>query len=55
MHGWNDDIVDHRRGLDFAHKNQAELHLLKSGHTLNDQLPALSRLFDDLLQRALAA
>jgi alpha/beta superfamily hydrolase len=55
VHGWNDDIVDPRRGLDFARRHKAELHLLDSGHTLNDQLPALSLLFGDLLDRAQAA
>lgn len=52
VHGWKDEIVDHRRGLDFAQRHSAALHLLDSGHTLNDQLPALSLLFDDLLKRA---
>lgn len=54
VHGWHDDIVSYQRGLDFAKKNSAELHLLDSAHTLNDQLPALSLLFDDLLARVLA-
>ena len=52
VHGWSDDIVPPERGLRFAERHRAALHLLDSGHTLNDQLPALSLLFDDLLQRA---
>jgi alpha/beta superfamily hydrolase len=55
VHGWNDDVVDHRRGLDFADRHRAELHLLDSGHTLSDQLQALALLFGDLLDRARTA
>jgi alpha/beta superfamily hydrolase len=51
VHGWNDDIVPVERGIRFAQKNRATLHLLDSGHTLNDQLPMLSSLFADLLAR----
>ncbi|PPE72234.1 alpha/beta hydrolase [Solimonas fluminis] len=54
VHGWSDDIVPVERGLDFARRNRAELHLLDSGHTLNDQLETLALLFDDLLARAAA-
>lgn len=52
VHGWTDDIVPPERGIRFAQRHRAELHLLDSGHTLNDQLPTLSLLFDNLLQRA---
>lgn len=52
VHGWNDDIVPFERGLRFARSHRAELHLLDSDHTLNDRLPQLGRLFDDLLARA---
>ena len=55
VHGWNDDIVPVENGIRFARHNAAELHLLDSGHTLNDQLPMLALLFDDLLARTLAA
>lgn len=53
VHGWGDDIVPPERGIRFAQTHRAALHMLDSGHTLNDQLPALSLLFDDLLHRAL--
>ncbi len=53
VHGWDDDIVPVERGIRFARRHKAELHVLDSGHTLNDQLPALGRLFDDLLTRSL--
>jgi len=55
IHGWNDDIVPVDRGIRFAQLHRAELHLLDSGHTLNDQLPTLSLLFEDLLRRTLKA
>lgn len=55
VHGWNDDIVPVDRAQRFADRHRAELHLLHSGHTLNDQLPILSFLLDRLLQRALTS
>jgi pimeloyl-ACP methyl ester carboxylesterase len=55
VHGWDDDIVPVERGIDFARRHRAELHLLASGHTLNDQLDALALVFDDLLRRATPA
>ena len=51
VHGWHDDIVPVERATRFGQRNRAELHLLDSGHTLNDQLPALALLFEDLLRR----
>jgi alpha/beta superfamily hydrolase len=54
VHGWHDDIVPVERSLRFARTHRAALHLLDSDHGLNDQLPALDLLFDDLLRRALA-
>jgi hypothetical protein len=53
-HGWDDDIVPVDHAIRFARRHRAALHVLDSGHTLNDQLPALALLFDDLLQRAAA-
>jgi len=54
VHGWKDDVVPVERAIDFARRNGAALHVLDSGHTLNDQLPALALLFDDLLERVIA-
>lgn len=54
VHGWRDDIVPVDRALRFARPRQAALHLLDSGHTLNDRLPELSALFDRLLGDVLA-
>ena len=53
VHGWRDDIVPHERGRRFAARHKAALHLLDSGHTLNDCVPMLSLLMDDLLRRAM--
>lgn len=55
VHGWRDDIVPVERGQRFAARHRAALHVIDSGHTLNDQLPLLCTLFDDLLQRAMEA
>jgi hypothetical protein len=54
VHGWRDEIVPVERAWRFAQAHRAELHLLDSAHTLNDQLDALSLLFADLLRRAAA-
>lgn len=53
VHGWDDDIVPVQRAIDFARRNRAVLQVLPSGHTLNDQLAALARAFDDLLESVL--
>jgi alpha/beta superfamily hydrolase len=55
VHGWADDVVPVERGIAFARRHRAELQLLDSGHTLNEQLAALDLLFDRLLLRALEA
>ncbi len=55
VHGWQDDIVPVERGHRFAARHRSVLHLVDSGHTLNDQLPLLCLLFDDLLRRVLDA
>ncbi len=49
IHGRRDDIVPVERAERFAARNGAELHLLHSGHTLNDQLPVLGFLLDRML------
>lgn len=54
VHGWDDDIVPVERAIRLAWRNRARLHLLDSGHTLNNRLPALELVFVDLLRRARA-
>ena len=51
VHGWRDDIVPVDVGIRFARPRNAALHLLDSGHTLNDRLASLSQLFDEQLSR----
>jgi alpha/beta superfamily hydrolase len=51
VHGWHDDIVPVDRSLRFARPRAAALHVLDSGHTLNDRLDALVVLFQGLLER----
>ncbi len=55
VHGWDDEVVPVDRAQRFAQAHGSELHLLHSGHTLNDQLPALSFLLDRMLERVVAA
>jgi alpha/beta superfamily hydrolase len=55
VHGWQDDVVPVERGIRFAQAHRASLHVLDSGHSLNDQLEPLSQLFDQLLGRVLAS
>ena len=51
VHGWDDDIVPVDRAIRYARRHGVPLHLIDSGHTLNDRLPTLERLFGDLLDR----
>lgn len=53
VHGWHDDVVPVERSLRFAQRHRAELHLLDSEHTLNDQLEFLDPLFERFLRRCL--
>jgi alpha/beta superfamily hydrolase len=53
VHGWHDDIVPLEAAMRFCQPRSAELHILDSGHTLNDQLPAVGLLFADCLKRVL--
>lgn len=45
VHGWDDDIVPLDAAMRFCRPRKAALHILDSGHTLNDQLPMLGLLF----------
>jgi len=55
VHGWRDDIVPLEQAQRFAQRHRAALHVLDSEHTLNDQLPMLDLLLDQLLSAVLAA
>lgn len=54
VHGWRDDVVPVQNSIDFARETLSELHLLNSGHRLNDVLPAVGQLFELFMQRILA-
>jgi len=45
VHGWNDDVVPAAHSIRFAEKYKSELHLVNSGHRLDDQIPMLTCLF----------
>lgn len=51
VHGWDDDIVPVERAIRFATRHRAALHVLPSGHTLNDQLPMLGLLLEQILHQ----
>ena len=41
VHGWHDDIVPVENAIRWAREHAAALHLLNSGHRLEDQLDAI--------------
>ena len=41
VHGWHDDIVPADNSIRWAREHQAALHLLNSGHRLEDQIGAI--------------
>lgn len=41
VHGWLDDVVPVDNSVRWAHEHRAALHVLDSGHRLQDQLPAI--------------
>ncbi|MEM7054667.1 MAG: YqiA/YcfP family alpha/beta fold hydrolase [Pseudomonadota bacterium] len=49
IHGWNDDIIPWQNSMKFAEQHQAQLHLLKAGHRLENVLPVLAALLADFL------
>jgi predicted alpha/beta-hydrolase family hydrolase len=49
VHGWNDDIVPPDNVIRFSRRHGIELHLLPAGHTLNEKLHVVGRLFEDFL------
>lgn len=54
VHGWHDDIVPLAQAQRFAKRHSAALHILDSGHTLNEQLDLLGLLLDQQLSLVLA-
>ena len=50
VHGWHDDIVPVANSIRWAREQQAELHILNSGHRLEDQIPAILLLLRGFLR-----
>jgi alpha/beta superfamily hydrolase len=53
VHGWRDEIVPPENVLRFARQHGVELHLLEAGHTLNEKLEAVGKLFEAFLEDVL--
>jgi pimeloyl-ACP methyl ester carboxylesterase len=49
VHGWGDDIVPVDNSVRWARQHRAALHLLDSGHRLEDQIQTICRLLGDFL------
>ncbi|MCP1673245.1 pimeloyl-ACP methyl ester carboxylesterase [Natronocella acetinitrilica] len=50
IHGWGDELIPYHKAIAWSHRHGARLTLLPDGHTLNQQIPALERLFNGFLQ-----
>jgi len=49
VHGWHDDIVPVENGIRWAREHDAALHVLDSGHRLEDQIGAICVLLREFL------
>jgi pimeloyl-ACP methyl ester carboxylesterase len=49
VHGWHDDIVPVENSIRWAREHQAALHILNSGHRLEDQIEAICLLLREFL------
>lgn len=50
VHGWHDDIVPVDNSIRWAREHRATLHLLHSGHRLEDQIEMICLLLENLLK-----
>jgi alpha/beta superfamily hydrolase len=50
VHGWLDDIVPVDHSIRWAHEHRAALHVLDSGHRLQDQLTSICQYLRSFLQ-----
>jgi pimeloyl-ACP methyl ester carboxylesterase len=55
VHGWHDDIVPVANSIRWAGEHDAELHILNSGHRLEDQIPAILTLLRAFLRSLMAS
>jgi len=53
VHGWQDEVVPPDNAIRFARQHRAELHLLDAGHTLNEELDTVERIFEGFLRDVL--
>ena len=53
VHGWHDDVVPVENSLKYAQRHYTELHICDGDHRLNAQLPFITPIFTDFLDRAL--
>jgi pimeloyl-ACP methyl ester carboxylesterase len=51
VHGWHDDIVPVDNSIRWAREHAAALHLLDSGHRLEDQIPSICVLLRAFLEQ----
>lgn len=51
VHGWHDDIVPVENSIRWAREESATLHVLDSGHRLEDQIPVICTLLREFLER----
>ncbi|HEY2684282.1 MAG TPA: alpha/beta fold hydrolase [Steroidobacteraceae bacterium] len=51
VHGWHDDIVPVENSIRWARQEAAALHVLDSGHRLEDQIPHIVALLREFLLR----
>jgi pimeloyl-ACP methyl ester carboxylesterase len=51
VHGWHDDIVPVDNSIRWAREHAAALHLLDSGHRLEDQIDSICMLLRAFLER----
>jgi alpha/beta superfamily hydrolase len=50
VHGWHDDIVPVGNSVRWAREHSAALHILDSGHRLEDRIPEICALLRDFLR-----
>jgi pimeloyl-ACP methyl ester carboxylesterase len=50
VHGWHDDVVPVENSIRWAREHEAVLHILNSGHRLEDQIEAICILLREFLR-----
>lgn len=49
VHAWDDELIPADKVINYAKRNNAELHLVNSDHRLSGQIPFLTALFEIFL------